>query len=281
MAVRTGSFLYCDYGVSASTISTSVGKVTGGTWALNNNPQHREGIGTTDTMVPGTQSFNGSINFDVQEKTLIQKAIRTNFTSPTMTALTFAGGIIGDAMQFKSCLIDTLTLSQEVNGCIKAALGFKGLECVTYTAAAMAAQTALTREWYKTTATINSTGYTMQSWTLDIRNNLQEYWSLDAAGTTNQTRWPDGIAIGRQEVSFRCSILTRPTTNMIADILNDAPATDNEVSIAVATDDTITIALAGLMATEISPPFDVGNNIIRYDLAFEAPYNLSTAVSIT
>jgi hypothetical protein len=273
----TGLEQFLDWG-TATKISASVGKVTGGSLEWDSALQHREGIGAQDSIVGGPIVLGGSFDVILQSEAILDYAFRTGYTSPSMTALCFAGGTTGAGRKQTGAYINTLGLSGSVGEALTASIEWMALTDATYSTAPTAYDTDLTWEWYNATCSIDGQALECQSFEVSLNNNLEPIYSIDAK-TDNQKRWPDSLKIGSQEVSVSCDVLTRPGDTTIADIIADSLSTDNTISITylggTSGTDTMTIALSNLARVSCSEPFVVGGGLVTYSLQFEAKKDAS------
>ena len=270
---------FLDWGTGSS-ITTTAGKVTGGGgMRYESGAQHREGIGAQDEMVGGLVPLGGSFDFIVENEAILAYGLRSSFTTPSLTALTFAGGDRGDGRQQTGCQINTMTLRMRTEEAMTASIDFLSLTDAAYSTTAKAYDTDTPWEWFGAASTIASVStWEVASWELTINNNLSHLANLDTF-TTNQKRWPDSIHVGSQEISFTAEIRVPVFSTVIADIISDSLATNLSASLTAlggtAGTDTMTIALSNLTRISQPIPLFTANNVVTYSVAYEAQKDAS------
>lgn len=279
----TGLIQFLDWG-TGSTVNASIGKVTGGDMTPDSNLQHREGIGANDHIVGGPITLGGNATVQLQSESILSYAIRSGFTSPSLTALSFAGGKQAAGRKHTGCYINTLGLTCSVGEALAASIAWLGTGQDVYTTAATAHSSDVTWEWFTATATIaGSAARQVTSWEISLNNNVEPVWTLDTS-TAGQMRLPDALHIGSQEITFKCDVLVQPDATDIGDILGDTLATNSTASLVVkggtSGTDTMTIALSNLSRKSAAIPFVVGGGLVTYSLEFECKKNAS-CISIT
>jgi hypothetical protein len=271
---ETGLNQFLDWG-TATTVNACVGKVTGGSLNYDSALAHREGIGAQDSIVGGPIVPGGSMDVIVQDASLLAYAKRASVTAPTMTALCFAGGYSGAGRKQTGAYINTMRLACSVGEPLTASIEWLALTDEAYATAQQTYLTGSTFEWFTGTASVGgSTTLEVQSFELNINNNLEPIYSLDAK-TTNQMRWPDSIKIGSQEITLNVDCLIHPSTVAIADIFGDTLgiATTCVFTLVGGTAGTQTATLTvTTLSRKTSPiPFVVGGGLVTYALSYEAP----------
>lgn len=274
----TGQQQHLDYGASP-TPTTSVGLVTSATLEANSNPQQRKGVGAQAKVVGGAIEVVGQAEFIVQESTLLSYALRTGTTSPTMTALAFAGGYQGSAQNHTGCYIDTLALSCAVDGPLTASIAWKGTGRAAYSTARQAVLTPTTYEWYSAAVTFEGAAWVCQSFTLNVNNNIKFYRDLDT--TASNKRLPTGLLIGDQQVTLEATLLTRPDATQMTDIYGDTLATNLAAVLAFTNDtDTLTCTLANLHRVSRPTVIRGDDGIVEYTATWGSADNDSSALTI-
>lgn len=279
----TGLCQFLDWG-TATTINKSAGKVTGGNITYDSALQHREGIGAQDDIVGGPIPFGGSADVTLQSETLLQYALRSAFTSPTLTDLCFAGGKTSDGRKQTGCKINTLSLSCAVSDALQASIAWLATGDAAYSTAPQAYDTESTWEWAGATATIaGSASLQCQDFEVSINNNLEHIFSLDAT-TENQRRWPDAIKIGSQEVSVSITALTMEHATVPPAVILDDLAQDLTCVFTLrggtSGTDTMTITASNLARATVGIPWVVGGGLVAYPYTFEAKKD-AASISIT
>lgn len=284
MSTDSGLLQYLDVGAGTS-VSASVGKVTGGEWRIDPNVVHRESIGAQDTVTGGPLEPGGSAEFMVSASTVIDWAIRSSFTNPSLTALCFIGGFNADARKQTGAVINTMNLKCAVGEPLSASIEWMCLTDVPDSSSAQSYLTTTVYEWFTGTATIGGGTLQCQSFDIALNNNCSYVYSLDATSSGTR-RMPDAIHVGSQEVSVSVDYLTRPTSTVIADHTEDTLDTNNSCVFTfvggTAGTQTMTITASNLSVSGISIPFSVGGEIISYSRSFEAKKDaasLSVAVA--
>jgi len=284
MSTDSGLLQYLDVGAGTS-VSASVGKVTGGEWRIDPNVVHRESIGAQDTVTGGPLEPGGSAEFMVSASTVIDWAIRSSFTNPSLTALCFIGGFNADARKQTGAVINTMNLKCAVGEPLSASIEWMCLTDVPDSSSAQSYLTTTVYEWFTGTATIGGSTLQCQSFDIALNNNCSYVYSLDATSSGTR-RMPDAIHVGSQEVSVSVDYLTRPTSTVIADHTEDTLDTNNTCVFTfvggTAGTQTMTITASNLSVSGISIPFSVGGEIISYSRSFEAKKDaasLSVAVA--
>lgn len=284
MSTDSGLLQYLDVGAGTS-VSASVGKVTGGEWRIDPNVVHRESIGAQDTVTGGPLEPGGSAEFMVSASTVIDWAIRSSFTNPSLTALCFIGGFNADARKQTGAVINTMNLKCAVGEPLSASIEWMCLTDVPDSSSAQSYLTTTVYEWFTGTATVGGDTLQVQSFDIALNNNCSYVYSLDATSSGTR-RMPDAIHVGSQEVSVSVDYLTRPTSTVIADHTEDTLDTNNSCVFTfvggTAGTQTMTITASNLSVSGISIPFSVGGEIISYSRSFEAKKDaasLSVAVA--
>lgn len=284
MAIDSGLGQFLDFGAT-TTITASVGKVTGGSWAGDSGAVHREAIGAQDLVTGGPVPIGGSADFMVSNYDWLTYGLRSVFTPPALTDFCVAGGFIGDGRHQQQCKMASLRLSCAAPGPLTASVTWLGLTEAAYTTAPMTylGTTDIVCEWYTGVVTIGEGSLQCIGMDLTIDNGLEHVWTLDGA-TTNQKRWPDAIHVGTQNVALSVNVLTRPDTTAWTDILADTIAVDIGASFAFTGGtggaETFQITLEGLSRFTQPIPLAVGGGMITYALTFEGP-NDKSCVSIS
>jgi hypothetical protein len=284
MSTDSGLLQYLDVGAGTS-VSSSVGKVTGGEWRIDPNVVHRESIGAQDQVTGGPLEPGGSAEFMVSSSSLLAYALRSAYTNPSLTALCFIGGFNADARKQTGAVINTLNLRCAVGEPLTASIEWMCLTDVADTSNAQAYLTTTVYEWFTGTATIGGGTLQCQSFDITLNNNCSYVYSLDATSSGTR-RMPDAIHVGSQEVSISIDYLTRPTSTVITDHVEDTLDTDNTCVFTfvggTSGTQTMTITASNLSVSGISIPFSVGGEIISYSRSFEAKKDaasLSVAVA--
>jgi len=284
MSTDSGLLQYLDVGAGTS-VSASVGKVTGGEWRIDPNVVHRESIGAQDTVTGGPLEPGGSAEFMVSASTVIDWAIRSSFTNPSLTALCFIGGFNADARKQTGAVINTMNLKCAVGEPLSASIEWMCLTDVPDSSSAQSYLTTTVYEWFTGTATVGGDTLQVQSFDIALNNNCSYVYSLDATSSGTR-RMPDAIHVGSQEVSVSVDYLTRPTSTVITDHVEDTLDTNNTCVFTfvggTAGTQTMTITASNLSVSGISIPFSVGGEIISYSRSFEAKKDaasLSVAVA--
>jgi len=274
-----GMTQFLDWGTS-TTISLTAGRVTGGDMDTAANPQHREGIGAQDSIVGGELKPAGKFTFTPQYaqagnvKTLLNYGLRSSFTSPALTDLCFAGGLIGSGKKHTGAKIDSIGLKCSVGEALSVDLGWKSvLQAVGYTTAPIATLTAATYEWFMATCTVGGSSLFMQSFDVQINNNVDYLYSLDSAPSNK--RFPDALKVGAEVVTASFDLLTYPGSSAESDLIADTLAVNIGASIALASTDMLTITLANGSRKSLSVPFQNSDGTVVYKLSLEFPKNQS------
>lgn len=217
MAGTGGLLQYADWGAGAA-VQHAVGMVTGGSIGPGiTKIQKRSGIGGQSRNTGGLVEVSGSMDFLPQSADcllLIGHAERTFAVTgvPAMTALAIEGGAVGSyGYLHTGCNINTLRLSQEVEGPLVASITWFGTAYAAQTSGAgETVQTGLTMEWFKSTATIDTETFALQSWSVDLNNSLVPYSSLDTKASSK--RLPEGILVGSEIVTCSLALATEGTS---------------------------------------------------------------------
>ncbi len=269
----TGLGQFLDWGTGTD-ISYAVGKVTGGSLGPYESAlAHREGIGAQDDIVGGPVVMQGDFTVTLQSEALLAYALRSSYTAPTLTALSFAGGNSGDGRKQTGCYINTLGLTCSVGESLTANIGWMGLTDAVYTTEQKSYLTDYTWNWFKGTATIGGATLECQSFDISVSNNIEPIYSLDAK-TTNQMRWPDSLKIGSQELSVTVDCLETQYATIFPALVQDDLAQNNAITFTfvggTSGTDTMTIALTNLARVSASAPWTVGGGLVSYTYGFEA-----------
>lgn len=280
--MEVGLQQFLDWG-TATTISTTCGKVTGGSIDYDSALVHLEGIGAQDSIVGGPVVLGGNFTVALQSEAILAYALRSNYTAPSLTDLCFAGGEMLDGRKHTGAKINTLGLSCSIGEPLVADIAWLATADAAYTDAPKAYDTESTWQWFTGTASIGSASLQCQSFDIQVNNNCEPVYYLDTS-TENQRRWPDAIKIGSQEVTLSVDVLTHQPSTIIADIIADSLASNVTASFTLtggtSGTDTMTIALTNLARKTAPIPFVVGGGLVTYSMQFEAKKDASV-LSIT
>ena len=273
MAGQTGILQYADWGAGAA-VQYAVGMVTGGTIGPTHaNIQKRRGIGGQTQNSGGLVEVGGSMDFLPQGANclaLIGHAERTFAVTgiPGMTALAIEGGSIGSGSVgylHTGCYINTMRLSQEMEGALVASMTWLGTTyAVQNTPTATTRQTGLTHEWWASTIIIDTATYDVQSWSVDLNNNLWPYSSLDTKASAK--RLPEGIGIGSEAVT--CSVVAASDCTAL-DL--DTDDIDVDIDIVITTTngtETETITLSDMSCESADMAYVAPDGAITWALEF-------------
>lgn len=268
----TGLLQHLDYG-TATTVNTTVGKAVSASLGKDSGLVHRQGVGAQDAIVGGKLAPGGSAEFNIQAGTLINYAIRSGTTTPALTALTFAGGAVGDARQQTGCKLNTLGLSCSIGEPLNASISWLALTDAAYTAAAIAYEAGITFEWFTGVVTVGGTAWNTTSFGIDLNNNLEHLYYMDSA-PTNSMRFPKAIKIGSSSLTVRCDMLTRPGSTMHTDIFGDTLAQNTSAVFVLkggtSGTQTLTLTCSNLARKSFTIPIVVGGALVGYSMDFEA-----------
>jgi len=270
--------LFLDYGVSTD-ITACAGLVTSARLDAESNPQQRKGIGAQGTVVGGATDVTGEASFLVQSSTLLEYALRSGTTNPTMTALAFAGGVQGSGQKHTACYIDTLSVSCAVEGSLTAALTWMGTGRAAYTTARQTPLTPSTYEWFSAAVTFEGAAWLCQSFTLNLGNGI--YANRDLDTKASDKRLPVSLGIGDQTITLEATLLTQPDATQLTDIYADTIATDLAAVLAFTNDtDTLTFTLANLHRVSRPVVIELTDGAIEYSATWAAADNDASALTI-
>jgi len=270
---------FLDYGVGAS-ITATCGKVTSGEVGPNDSALvHREGIGAQDDVVGGAVAFGGNQTFTVESELLLAYALRSSFTTPSLTDLTFAGGKNLAGRQHTGAKIDTLALHCAFNEGLTADIAWLATSDAAYATAPKGYNSDKTWEWGGASAVMpDSMNLQVQSWDLNINNNLSLQYYQDTS-KSGARRWPDAIHVGSQEVTLRADVLVQPDATIIDDIIGDTLGVALTATLTLlggtSGTDTMTIALTSLSRKSAPVPLSAGGGLITYSMEWEAKKDAS------
>ena len=283
MAIDRGLDQFLDWGTT-TTIATSVGKVLSGTWSGDSAAAHEEAIGVNDAIIGGPLAFGGQASFAVENHDLTTYALRSSYTTASLTDLCFAGTLNGDGRKQTGCKINTLSLSCAIGGPLTANMTWAATTDEAYSTALKAwAATDTIFRWQTGTVTIGDASMQCVGFEVNINNSCEHYYTMDGK-TTAQQRWPDGIDVGSQVVTFSADVLTRPTTAQWADMTGDTLGVAGSAIMSfvggTSGTETFTITLANLTRFTNPIPLQAGGGKITYAVTFEAK-NDASSISIT
>ena len=270
---ETGLCQFLDWGAS-TTISASMGKVTGGSLTYDSAVTHREGIGAQDSMVGGPIPLGGSADVILQSEAIIAYALRSAYTCPTLTDFCIAGGKLADARKQTGCKINTLGLSCSIGEPLSASIEWLATGDAAYATAAQAYDAEYTWEWFTATANVAAnSALQVQSFEISLNNNCEHIWTLDTA-TETQQRLPDAIKVGSQEVTVSVEALVMQHATTPAALIQDTLATNLTCVFTfkggTSGTDTMTITASNLARATAGVPWTVGGGLIAYPYTFEA-----------
>lgn len=285
MAVSTGILQYLVWGVGA-TPTAAVGTVTGGEIGPGVNPiVHREGIRGQDYIAGGLIDISGSADFLVEDESdanIVEYALRSSYTTPAMTALSFEGGTTNNIGHLHTGVyINTLSLRQSVGEALVASIAWMGTGYTrTGTPSAKSARTGKPYEWERSTFTIDSGTYVVQAITLNLNNNLAAYASLDTA-TANSMRFPDALNIGSEDLDMSVVLMSPADQSTLFDLTADVIDVDVDV-VWVANNGTrkLTVTVSDLACSTNPMPFVAPGDNVLWNVELTGKKNNATTVTI-
>ena len=173
MAIDTGIVEFLDWGTTSS-ITASVGKVTGGTIVGDSAAVHREAVGAQDKVTGGGIPYGGDCTFMAANYDLLTYAVRSAYTSPSLTDLTFAGGVSGYARQQTGCQINTMDLSCAIGEPLSANISWLGIADSAYATAPQDYLADISYEWFAGVVTLDGDPVQCTGFTISLNNNLEQ-----------------------------------------------------------------------------------------------------------
>jgi len=285
MALRTGIIQGLDYGVGAS-VTATIGKVTGGTWATDASLDWLVSIGGGVDAQWGMVGCTGTATFQPTAVGILSSGLRATMTSPSLSDLTFEGGTTSEKFRHANAKINRMVLEAGVGSALQATVDWVARTPSQPSAAAFqTADAGAIFQWFQGVCTINSATYSMQNFSVTVENNLTPHSSLDTA-TTDSQRFPEELVIGSERVSGTFNIGVPPGTTATAGLGEpwaDIPDITSSASLAFtsATPTTLTIALAGMSIKSWSMPWVGPGDIVMYTLEFDAKPDQAAAIAIS
>lgn len=286
MAQVPGFLQNLEYGVGTST-TASVGKVTGGTWGPNNSGADYDfSIGGIPSPKYGMVVPEGSCTFWPTSVGILASARRASFTTAAPPLLTFQGGNSREAFKHASAYIDTMGLECTApDGKLTASLGWKA---ITPTVIAVPTwqehDSGSEFHWFQGTCTLATQSCAMQSFKLDLNNNLTGRTSLDG-GTTGFLRLAEEIVAGNEIITGNFTAAIPPSTEALSQAWADVPDATVEASLvfvnAASSPVTLTIALANMVMTNWSFNYVDSSGFSVYTIDYAAKPNTADSLSIS
>lgn len=249
MAQTTGFLQHLQYGVGASTTAT-VGKVTGGDWGPHDSQMDYEySIGGIPSPKLGAFGPEGSCTFWPTAAGILASAKRSTYSSAAPPALTFEGGDSSYAFRHSTAYIDTLGLACVApDGKLQATLGWKAITPASIAVPSyFADDTGSEFHWFAAVCTLGGASCTMQSFKVDLNNNLRGGTSLDGGSSGSQRLWEE-LQCGNETIAGNFVVGVPPSTMAVAEAWDDMPDATVAASLAFtnALSETLTITLANL-----------------------------------
>ncbi len=279
---NTGLSQYLEYGTGA-VAGTYAGRVTGGEIFGDPNAVWRGSVGGKYARGSGIASIGGTATIEIADATLISYFSRTSYTDPTMTALSFEGGLQGDNNAdwlHTGCYMNTLEASISINDALTCTIGWVATDEAEGTWDAGPTQSATHFEWFEGACTLDAqTTFAMQSMTIRASNGLEALSNIETK-SSNTKRLPQDFKIGAETVEASITMLAKPscaTTDMWA-IHEDTLITGmGAVMAATSGGTTVTITLANMAGAAHRMPFESEDGLVLFALELSGePNNAST-----
>jgi len=257
MGQVSGFLQHLDYGVGTS-VSASVGKVTGGTWGPHNSGADYDfSIGGIPSPKYALFVPEGSCTFWPTSVGIIASCRRASFTSTAPPLLVFQGGNSREAFQHASAYVDKLGLECSApDGKLTASLSWKAISPTIISVPTWQAHSAGSEfHWFQATCTLGTQSCQMQSFKIDVSNNLAADTSLDG-GTAGYLRLPEEITAGNETITGNFTVAIPPSTDALAESWKDVPDATVAASLvfvnAAVSPVTLNLALANMTITNWS-----------------------------
>ena len=244
------------------------GIITGGRHQIPSAVIEERGIGSYKPFqtTPGLLTPGGSVDFIVQDKTIIEKAVRT------AGALTEFGVSCGDTAWdalYKNCLCSSLTLRCSQGDRLQGSFAWLAKTAVEGSGAQTQTAAADVPLLWNAFAITGLTGLTIESFEMTIRHNLEQRAVLETP-SAGVKRFPKYVHdTGQDMVSLNLTLLAQGGS----DITTDALAEIATITLAFTGTSTLTLTLTGVEYAEKNDDFTPnamatkGINLLCDDLA--------------
>ena len=262
--------------------STAIGRVETGELSLDQSLVHLTGAGGNDSVVYSLAEPKGNADMWVTSIAFLSRALKTvvNALPPVITVI--EGGVLGSRMNKQtSCYIDTLEMSLQKGGAVKAKVDWLALTHTVGTITVGPANPAknLVMAWNSACVTLGSQAFNCQSVTTKLVNGLKLDTDLDCK-TAGVERMPTVVLPGNSKITCDVEFDAYPTV----DIGVAAPATITLAWTAKSTEGspkTLTVQVTDLHPIGVPVPIVAGETKVTYKLSLETDYNMLTALTMT
>lgn len=233
--------------------------------------EHAAGIGGQDDVIGQMLEPMTTLETFVQS-TLPALAKRSAINGLPQSFGAIDLGVPGVVMSSQEeCYLNSVKLSCEKGGALKASYEFLGL---SHTASALATSATkkakgLIYEWFAATVLLGGSAYKSNSFESSLENGLKLHTSMDA-GTSGSLRQPEAITPGDQKVTLRAEF--QAPVNL--GITDDRPATFAFVAkFANSSGDVRTHTVTNLHPTSQPQKVATGEDDITWEVELEADLN--------
>jgi len=266
--------------VTAGATEVAPGRVENAEFTLDQSLTHLTGAGGQDSVVYSMMEPKGSLSMWVTKELMIDFALKTVINGLPPVIAQIDGGVLGSKVVMEeNCYVDSLTLSLEKGGALKADMSWLAL---SYTTSAMT--TAPTAEaknlmllWHSSCITLDGNAYEAQSISVKLENGLKMDTDLDCK-TAGEQRLPTVILPGNMKVTLDVEFAAAPTVIFSADVPAIATVglsvknTESSVK-------TFTLTAGNLHPLTMPVPVAAGEDSISYKMSLEADYNDLTSLT--
>ena len=278
---NTGITQYLKYGTSSSA-DTAIGRVTGGELRQDSGLSWQGSVGGKHVENFGIWAGGGTATLEVYNSTVVAYAQRASYTSPSLTALTFGGGLVGgNAKEFTQtgCYINSLDVGISLNSMLTATIEWFATDQADAVLGDLPALSGDAWRWFEGQCSFAGSTYALQSSRFTLNNGLQRLADIETKAAT-EVLIPESFAIGPERVTASFEMLTQPLTTAWH-LHGDAGVTGVSAVISCSDGtDTLTFTLANLAGRATRLPFATNEGLVVFSLDLEAEPNASDSLTI-
>ena len=268
---------YWEYDDAGGSTYYTPGHIDGGDFDNDGAIVYEDTANGTSQIAPGMVGGSGSIEFRPTATTFLAKCLRTNPTSQLQT-LDIRVGTSAEAYVHEDSMCNNLRLSCAAGERLKATVDW-----ISMAPHALALPTwkgphsGNPFHWYSGTVTLGGVAYTMQSFDVNVNNNVRCFTSMDYAAA--YVRYPEEIINFSEEVTLTAVVAVPLSTNAL-DIFGVPTATGvASLAFTSATPTTLTISLANLTLARWRKP-TVVQDVVLWTLDYTAEKNNASSITI-
>lgn len=285
--VRTGICQYITYSTGSD---AAFGIVTGGSVRDADNVQHRRGQGGVDRIVGGLVTPTVSVTFLPVDVSIIGTAgpglawrAASGFPCSDLATSTVKYGSFTEE-DFTGAKVNTMSLTCGMGDPLSCTVDFMALNKFETSLGSGVAVTDPHFEWYSAACTVNSTNVSVQSFTINLNNNLRAYQDIGSvtasAGGMYYNRLPLRLLEGNESVRLDVRCANKIACATRGNLVDNLPVTLTFAGqFTNSAGDVLSLSMSTLANATASHPVVVDGEVV-YDYSFEAEDN-SQPLTIT